>query len=127
MHFWNNLKLFDNPSFLQFLAKRLNAVVFPGGGVNIYSSEYHRMAKIFYDYSLNLMDTKQENFPILGVCLGESFWFCVVVIPSTSDQLKTSFISSSACSKSNASDLYDLGQVTFKQQLQVDHCLATWL
>lgn len=57
-------------TYYQFLAKRLNGVIYPGGGVNLYASQYHRMAKIFYDYSLNLMDTKQEKFPILGVCLG---------------------------------------------------------
>ena len=57
-------------SYYQFLAERLNGVIFPGGDSSIYSGSYHDMATFFYNYSLEIADTKHENFAILGSCLG---------------------------------------------------------
>ena len=57
-------------SYYQFLAEHLNGVLFPGGGVDLYSGSYHDMAKFFYEYSLSLANNSSQNFPILGICLG---------------------------------------------------------
>lgn len=57
-------------SYYQFLATKLNGVLLPGGDVDLYTGSYRQMSEFFYDYSVNLADTKHQNFPILGICLG---------------------------------------------------------
>ena len=64
-------------SYYQFLAKRLSGVLFPGGGMDLYSSPYHDMAKIFYEHSVYLADNMEQNFPILGICLGKLLNNCL--------------------------------------------------
>ncbi|XP_010707289.1 gamma-glutamyl hydrolase [Meleagris gallopavo] len=47
----------------------INGVLFPGGGVDLKTSEYSRVAKIFYRKALEAND-KGDYFPIWGTCLG---------------------------------------------------------
>ncbi|XP_053915844.1 gamma-glutamyl hydrolase isoform X3 [Cuculus canorus] len=47
----------------------INGVLFPGGGVDLKTSEYSRVAKIFYHKALEAND-KGDYFPIWGTCLG---------------------------------------------------------
>ncbi|XP_068860950.1 gamma-glutamyl hydrolase [Aphelocoma coerulescens] len=47
----------------------INGVLFPGGGVDLRTSEYSRVAKIFYHKALEAND-KGDYFPIWGTCLG---------------------------------------------------------
>ncbi|XP_069710258.1 gamma-glutamyl hydrolase isoform X3 [Phaenicophaeus curvirostris] len=47
----------------------INGVLFPGGGVDLKTSEYARVAKIFYHKALEAND-KGDYFPIWGTCLG---------------------------------------------------------
>ena len=65
-----------NPYCPQTLQTQLSGVLFPGGEVDLYTAPYHRMATRFYKYSINLADTQQQKFPILGICLGKKdvFW-----------------------------------------------------
>ncbi|XP_075272191.1 gamma-glutamyl hydrolase isoform X2 [Opisthocomus hoazin] len=44
-------------------------VLFPGGGVDLTTSEYSRVAKIFYHKALEAND-KGDYFPVWGTCLG---------------------------------------------------------
>uniref|UniRef100_A0A8C3S7P2 folate gamma-glutamyl hydrolase n=1 Tax=Chelydra serpentina TaxID=8475 RepID=A0A8C3S7P2_CHESE len=47
----------------------LNGVLFPGGGVSLKTSEYSRVARIFYKKALKAND-KGDYFPVWGTCLG---------------------------------------------------------
>ena len=47
----------------------INGVLFPGGGVDLKTSEYSRVAKIFYRKALEAND-KGDYFPVWGTCLG---------------------------------------------------------
>ncbi|XP_064026869.1 gamma-glutamyl hydrolase isoform X3 [Pogoniulus pusillus] len=47
----------------------INGVLFPGGGVDLKTSEYSRVAKIFYHKALEAND-KGDYFPVWGTCLG---------------------------------------------------------
>ncbi|XP_050797146.1 gamma-glutamyl hydrolase-like isoform X2 [Gopherus flavomarginatus] len=44
-------------------------VLFPGGGVDLKTSEYSRIARIFYNKALTAND-KGDYFPVWGTCLG---------------------------------------------------------
>ncbi|XP_043363738.1 gamma-glutamyl hydrolase isoform X2 [Dermochelys coriacea] len=44
-------------------------VLFPGGGVDLKTSEYSRIARIFYNKALKAND-KGDYFPVWGTCLG---------------------------------------------------------
>ncbi|CAM4504701.1 unnamed protein product [Caretta caretta] len=47
----------------------LMGVLFPGGGVSLKTSEYSRVARIFYKNALKTND-KGDYFPVWGTCLG---------------------------------------------------------
>ncbi|KAM9574466.1 gamma-glutamyl hydrolase [Guaruba guarouba] len=47
----------------------INGVLFPGGGVDLKTSEYSRVAKIFYHKALEANDNG-DYFPVWGTCLG---------------------------------------------------------
>ncbi|XP_069478221.1 gamma-glutamyl hydrolase [Ambystoma mexicanum] len=47
----------------------INGVLFPGGGVDLKTSEYARAANIFYNLALKAND-RGDYFPIWGTCLG---------------------------------------------------------
>ncbi|KAH1176956.1 hypothetical protein KIL84_010658 [Mauremys mutica] len=47
----------------------INGVLFPGGGVDLKTSEYSRIARIFYNKALTAND-KGDYFPVWGTCLG---------------------------------------------------------
>nr|XP_048696731.1 gamma-glutamyl hydrolase-like isoform X2 [Caretta caretta] len=47
----------------------INGVLFPGGGVDLKTSEYSRIARIFYNKALKAND-KGDYFPVWGTCLG---------------------------------------------------------
>uniref|UniRef100_A0A8B9QDA6 folate gamma-glutamyl hydrolase n=1 Tax=Apteryx owenii TaxID=8824 RepID=A0A8B9QDA6_APTOW len=47
----------------------INGVLFPGGGVDLRTSKYARVAKIFYQKALEAND-KGDYFPVWGTCLG---------------------------------------------------------
>ncbi|CAM4502348.1 unnamed protein product [Lepidochelys olivacea] len=47
----------------------LMEVLFPGGGVSLKTSEYSRVARIFYKKALKTND-KGDYFPVWGTCLG---------------------------------------------------------
>ncbi|KFQ20983.1 Gamma-glutamyl hydrolase, partial [Merops nubicus] len=47
----------------------INGVLFPGGGVDLKTSEYSRVAKIFYHKALEAND-RGDYFPVWGTCLG---------------------------------------------------------
>uniref|UniRef100_A0A8C3PN03 folate gamma-glutamyl hydrolase n=1 Tax=Calidris pygmaea TaxID=425635 RepID=A0A8C3PN03_9CHAR len=47
----------------------INGVLFPGGGVDLKTSEYSRVAKIFYHKALEANE-KGDYFPVWGTCLG---------------------------------------------------------
>ncbi|XP_039924273.1 gamma-glutamyl hydrolase [Hirundo rustica] len=47
----------------------INGVLLPGGGVDLKTSEYSRVARIFYHKALEAND-KGDYFPIWGTCLG---------------------------------------------------------
>nr|XP_005288158.1 gamma-glutamyl hydrolase-like isoform X2 [Chrysemys picta bellii] len=47
----------------------INGVLFPGGGVDLKTSEYSRTARIFYNKALKAND-KGDYFPVWGTCLG---------------------------------------------------------
>nr|XP_006113705.1 gamma-glutamyl hydrolase [Pelodiscus sinensis] len=47
----------------------INGVLFPGGGVDLKTSEYSRVAKMFYNKALQAND-KGDYFPVWGTCLG---------------------------------------------------------
>ncbi|XP_065485078.1 gamma-glutamyl hydrolase [Caloenas nicobarica] len=51
------------------LFRSINGVLFPGGGVDLKTSEYSRVAKIFYHKALEAND-KGDYFPVWGTCLG---------------------------------------------------------
>ncbi|XP_062424193.1 gamma-glutamyl hydrolase isoform X3 [Rhea pennata] len=47
----------------------INGVLFPGGGVDLRTSKYAKVAKIFYQKALEAND-KGDYFPVWGTCLG---------------------------------------------------------
>ncbi|KAM8967888.1 gamma-glutamyl hydrolase [Pelodytes ibericus] len=47
----------------------INGVLFPGGAVSLVTSEYAKVAKLFYDLALKANDNG-DYFPIWGTCLG---------------------------------------------------------
>ncbi|XP_065607996.1 gamma-glutamyl hydrolase [Cyrtonyx montezumae] len=47
----------------------INGVLFPGGDVDLKTSEYSKVAKIFYHKALEAND-KGDYFPVWGTCLG---------------------------------------------------------
>ncbi|XP_006019197.2 gamma-glutamyl hydrolase isoform X1 [Alligator sinensis] len=47
----------------------INGVLFPGGGVNLKTSQYSSIARIFYNKALEAND-KGDYFPVWGTCLG---------------------------------------------------------
>ncbi|XP_005042227.1 PREDICTED: gamma-glutamyl hydrolase [Ficedula albicollis] len=47
----------------------INGVLLPGGGVDLRTSEYSRVAKMFYHKALEAND-KGDYFPVWGTCLG---------------------------------------------------------
>ncbi|XP_018423605.1 PREDICTED: gamma-glutamyl hydrolase, partial [Nanorana parkeri] len=47
----------------------INGVLLPGGGVDLKTSEYARVSKIFYDLAIAAND-RGDSFPIWGTCLG---------------------------------------------------------
>ncbi|KAG8133642.1 putative Gamma-glutamyl hydrolase protein [Naja naja] len=47
----------------------INGLLFPGGGVSLATSEFSRVAKIFYTKALEAND-REDYFPIWGTCLG---------------------------------------------------------
>ncbi|XP_062920190.1 gamma-glutamyl hydrolase-like [Mobula hypostoma] len=47
----------------------INGVLFPGGHVNLQTSQYAKIASLFYDLAIQAYD-HGTYFPILGVCLG---------------------------------------------------------
>ncbi|XP_059837809.1 gamma-glutamyl hydrolase-like [Hypanus sabinus] len=53
----------------QKLFYSLNGVLFPGGGVNLRTSQYAKIASLFYDLAIQA-NNHGTYFPILGVCLG---------------------------------------------------------
>ncbi|XP_060730192.1 gamma-glutamyl hydrolase [Tachysurus vachellii] len=51
------------------LFKSINGILFPGGGVSIFSSGYATAAGIFYKLALEA-NSKGDYFPVWGTCLG---------------------------------------------------------
>uniref|UniRef100_A0A0E9X9E6 folate gamma-glutamyl hydrolase n=1 Tax=Anguilla anguilla TaxID=7936 RepID=A0A0E9X9E6_ANGAN len=51
------------------LFNSINGVLFPGGGVNLTSSGYAKVAKTFYELAIKA-NNKGDYFPIWGTCLG---------------------------------------------------------
>ncbi|XP_068094478.1 gamma-glutamyl hydrolase [Hyperolius riggenbachi] len=51
------------------LFKAINGILLPGGAVDLKSSRYARISKIFYDLAIAAND-KGDYFPIWGTCLG---------------------------------------------------------
>lgn len=49
--------------------KSINGILFPGGAVNLETSNYAKTAKIFYDLAIKAYDSG-DYFPIWGTCLG---------------------------------------------------------
>ncbi|XP_015267192.1 PREDICTED: gamma-glutamyl hydrolase [Gekko japonicus] len=47
----------------------INGILYPGGGADLKTSEFSRVAKIFYDKALEANE-KGDYFPIWGTCLG---------------------------------------------------------
>lgn len=47
----------------------LNGVLFPGGAVNLETSQYSKIASLFYDLAIQVNDNG-THFPIWGTCLG---------------------------------------------------------
>ncbi|XP_063155401.1 gamma-glutamyl hydrolase [Candoia aspera] len=47
----------------------INGILFPGGGVDLKTSEFSRVAKIFYKKALEAND-RGDYFPVWGTCLG---------------------------------------------------------
>ncbi|XP_062986836.1 gamma-glutamyl hydrolase [Elgaria multicarinata webbii] len=47
----------------------VNGILYPGGGVDLETSEFSRVAKIFYNKALEAND-RGDYFPIWGTCLG---------------------------------------------------------
>ncbi|XP_043938996.1 gamma-glutamyl hydrolase-like [Protopterus annectens] len=47
----------------------INGILFPGGAVNLQTSEFAKTAKIFYDLAIKSYDSG-DYFPIWGTCLG---------------------------------------------------------
>ncbi|XP_057315894.1 gamma-glutamyl hydrolase B-like isoform X2 [Hydractinia symbiolongicarpus] len=47
----------------------VNGVLFPGGGVQWFTSQYYKHAKIFYDHAIQA-NKGGDYFPIWGTCLG---------------------------------------------------------
>ncbi|KAM9626468.1 gamma-glutamyl hydrolase [Trichechus inunguis] len=51
------------------LFKSINGILFPGGSVNIRTSSYAKVARIFYNSALKSFDVG-DYFPVWGTCLG---------------------------------------------------------
>ncbi|XP_027733217.1 gamma-glutamyl hydrolase-like [Vombatus ursinus] len=51
------------------LFQSINGILFPGGGVNLQSSKYSYVARLFYDKALKA-NKEGDYFPIWGTCLG---------------------------------------------------------
>ncbi|XP_007937663.1 gamma-glutamyl hydrolase [Orycteropus afer afer] len=51
------------------LFKSINGILFPGGSVNLRTSDYAKVAKIFYNFALKSFDDG-DYFPVWGTCLG---------------------------------------------------------
>uniref|UniRef100_A0A2D4GSL1 folate gamma-glutamyl hydrolase n=2 Tax=Micrurus TaxID=8634 RepID=A0A2D4GSL1_MICCO len=49
--------------------RSINGLLFPGGSVSLATSEFSRVAKIFYTKALQAND-REDYFPIWGTCLG---------------------------------------------------------
>ncbi|XP_054841164.1 gamma-glutamyl hydrolase [Eublepharis macularius] len=47
----------------------INGILYPGGGVNLKTSEFSRVAKIFYKKALEANE-RGDYFPVWGTCLG---------------------------------------------------------
>ncbi|XP_072460775.1 gamma-glutamyl hydrolase [Notamacropus eugenii] len=51
------------------LFQSINGILFPGGGVNLQTSDYSYVARLFYNKALQA-NKKGDYFPIWGTCLG---------------------------------------------------------
>nr|BAG62694.1 unnamed protein product [Homo sapiens] len=53
----------------EILFKSINGILFPGGSVDLRRSDYAKVAKIFYNLSIQSFDDG-DYFPVWGTCLG---------------------------------------------------------
>ncbi|XP_018888412.4 gamma-glutamyl hydrolase isoform X1 [Gorilla gorilla gorilla] len=53
----------------EILFKSINGILFPGGSVDLRHSDYAKVAKIFYNLSIQSFDDG-DYFPVWGTCLG---------------------------------------------------------
>ncbi|XP_032653366.1 gamma-glutamyl hydrolase [Chelonoidis abingdonii] len=63
------IRLYRSKKEYDKLFQSINGVLFPGGGVSLLTSQYARVAKIFYKKALKAND-KIDYFPVWGTCLG---------------------------------------------------------
>lgn len=57
---------------LEKLFSSINGVLFPGGGVNVFDSQYARTGKILFNLAMKANDAG-DVFPLWGTCLGFQF------------------------------------------------------
>ncbi|XP_030409026.1 gamma-glutamyl hydrolase-like [Gopherus evgoodei] len=63
------IRLYRSEKEYDKLFQSINGVLFPGGGASLSTSQYARVARIFYKKALKAND-KIDYFPVWGTCLG---------------------------------------------------------
>ncbi|KAK3789568.1 hypothetical protein RRG08_016247 [Elysia crispata] len=59
----------ERPEYYRYMFKRINGVLFPGGGANTTQGSYFESGKAMYELALKAND-EGDYFPIWGTCLG---------------------------------------------------------
>ncbi|XP_033748712.1 gamma-glutamyl hydrolase-like [Pecten maximus] len=63
------IRVKESDQYYETLFKRINGVVFPGGGINIVTSYFAKAAKLLYNMALKANDDG-DYFPLWGTCQG---------------------------------------------------------
>ena len=56
---------------------QINGIYFTGGGIDLIDKKtgkqhaYYKTAKTIYEYAKSVKDSRNEDFPILGICQGQ--------------------------------------------------------
>lgn len=59
----------ESPEYYEKLFNSINGALFPGGGADLYSSNYFKIGKFMFNKAKQAFD-KGDYFPIWGTCLG---------------------------------------------------------
>ncbi|ELT93533.1 hypothetical protein CAPTEDRAFT_104938, partial [Capitella teleta] len=63
------IRVGESVKYYQDIFSKINGIIYPGGAVDLVTSEYAKSARILHKLSLEAND-RGDYFPILGICLG---------------------------------------------------------